>query len=96
MEYFIVTLIYELLDVVEYPVYRDYIVNTNDQIIIAEFLQSPKYQIEGYRVAGLFSLFPIAKTTAESLLALQKDTPPPYSWAISYVKGRHGSMNETL
>lgn len=75
MKYFIITLIYELKDVVEYPLFKNYIVNTIDRISLADFFQSSKYQIEGYRVVGVLSPLAISKTTAESLITLQKSSP---------------------
>ncbi|AEI50121.1 hypothetical protein [Runella slithyformis] len=74
MKYFIITLIYELKDVAEYPLFKNYIVNTIDKIPLAELFQSSKYQIEGYRVVGVLSPLAISKTTAESLKTLRKDT----------------------
>ncbi len=90
MKYFIVTLVYELMDVEEYPVYKNYVVDTNDQITLADLLHSPKYQMEGYRMVGVFNLEEITKTTAESLLILQKNTPPTDLWAVMSAQGRHG------
>lgn len=73
MQYFIIKLVYELKDVVEYPVYKNFIVNKKDGINLAELILSPKYHLEGYRLVGILSPLEISKTTAESLLSLQTE-----------------------
>lgn len=73
MEYFIIKLVYELKDVVEYPVFKNFIINKKDGIKLEELILSPKYHLEGYRLVGILSPLAISKTIAESLLTLQTE-----------------------
>lgn len=68
MKYFIVTLLYEEMEVVIEPIQKDFIVETPTFPSLTELLQSPKYAIDGYRRVGIIKTVEISKQTAESIL----------------------------
>lgn len=66
---------YEEKGVIKEPIFKDFVIEATTFPNVTDLLQSPKYNIDGYRRVGIKETVEISKQTAESLV-MQKDTPP--------------------
>lgn len=68
MKFFVVTIMYEEKEVIKDPIFKDFVIEASTFPSITDLLQSPKYNIEGYRRVGIEKTVEISKRTAELLM----------------------------
>lgn len=67
MKYFVVTIIYEGIDIVNKAFKKDFIVEEESYPKIKDMLEAPEYEIQGYRRVGVSVPTKVSKVTADAL-----------------------------